>query len=241
MLARAPALWWSRAATLAAAANVYVFVYLAWGTTDTAAVSLVVITALLAERRPAVAGAVLAVAVSLKALLFVVVIALAASIVSRQGRRALARWWTFPAVLVATCAPFLVSSPGAFVEDTMTFNFGKASLEVPTTGLGLPAQRPSVFHGAALAAAVVVALAISVLVVRRIATSRVAPTTAVALAAVMLGALLLTARTFVPPYVTLLATMGALGFLQLDGGLAQVVSAEPPDRVTQERCDTSRR
>ena len=130
--------------------------YLGWGTNDAVAVSLFVIAALVGDRHPRLAGALLALALSFKVVLAVPAIALVAYVWRRQGAAALRRWWTAPAVLAVTVLPYFVADPSTFFDQTVLFNLNRGDFRFPTLGLGLPAVAGGVFHGPVLAVTAVV-------------------------------------------------------------------------------------
>lgn len=204
---------WVRAATIVAVGNAFVATYAGWGTNDAAAAALVVLAGLLVARRPQWAAVALAVAISLKLFLVVAVLPFGVLVLRRGGASALRRWWPLPMVLIVTCIPFFVVGPRAFLDDVLSFNLGKSRLHYPTSGLGLPATHPDVFHGALLAATVVALFAagavIAVALVRWLPTG---PACVVA-TAVLIGAVLLPNRTFQATYLTDLTVLAGAGWL----------------------------
>src|SRR5690606_287857 len=105
--------------------------YMAWGTNDTAAAALLVLAALGARRRPAWAGAALALAIAYKAPLALAVVPWALWVGRTQGRAALRRWWSLPALLAATTLPFLAWGPSSFLDDTLRFWTGSTDTPFP--------------------------------------------------------------------------------------------------------------
>jgi uncharacterized membrane protein len=213
VLARRPEPAWQRLGAIAGVGGAFSIVYLAWGTNDLFAAALVVLALCLADRHPGWAGATLAVALSAKVLLLVLVPPLAVVIVATGGVGALRRWWPCPAVLAATCLPLFVAGPGAFIDDTVWFNLGKAKPLMPTSGIGLPAAYPGTFHGPLLGlvtlAGIAAAVALPLLAVRRWPSVWVAGASA---GAALLG-LLVPARTFQTNYLVLVAVLVPLAWL----------------------------
>ncbi|MBI2710042.1 MAG: hypothetical protein HYX34_10150 [Actinobacteria bacterium] len=204
-LARRPEPVAARAAAIISLGNAFTVLYLAWGTNDAQVAALVLLACLLARRRPALAGAALALAVSGKFLVLVAVPPLLYVETTAYGlRAALRRWWSFPATLLATIVPFLVARPAALFEDTVAFNLGLTKVKMPPSGIGLPIAAPGLFAGPVLAAVTVLgamaALVLPLALVRRRPTLlAVPPATAVGL-----WFLLWPARTFQATYLTLL-------------------------------------
>lgn len=204
---RAPA--WARIGGILGVGSLFSAVYLAWGTNDVFAVSLAILAVALAVRRPALAGVLLAVALSAKLLLVPLVPALGLALWLRGGAGLVKRWWTLPATFVVTCLPFLVISAGPLLDDTIWFNLGRSEPRMPTSGLGLPAVAPGL-PGGVVALATLLGLAFAfgfpVLAVRRRPSVWVA---AAASGAGLLG-LLIPARTFQPNYLVLVASLVGL-------------------------------
>jgi hypothetical protein len=213
VLARRPEPAWMRIGALAGVGSAFTVVYLAWGTNDSLAVCLAVLALCWAEDRPRLAGAALAVAISVKVLLLVLVPPLALAVFLAGGWEAMRRWWTLPAVVAVTCAPFFLVDPGAFVDDTILFNLGKTKPLMPTSGIGLPAVAPGTFHGALLggvtAVGLILALAIPLWAVRRWPSVW----TAGAASGVALLCVMVPARTFQTNYLVLVAALLPLGWL----------------------------
>jgi hypothetical protein len=227
---------WQRLAAIVGMGGAFSIVFLAWGTNDVFAAALVVLALCLADRHPGWAGATLAVALSAKILLLVLVPPLVLVILATGGVAALRRWWTCPALLAVTCLPLFVANPGAFIDDTVWFNLGKAKPLMPTSGIGLPATYPATFHGPLLGAVtllgVAIALAVPVLAVRRRPSIWVAG----ASAGLALLGVLVPARTFQTNYLVLVATLLPLAWLAVDhraGDPApELVDAVAPGQVT---------
>ncbi len=158
---------WGRAAALwAIVGNGAVAVYLSWGANDAAAASLVVLAALQARRRPILAGVLLALGISLKALLVVAVVPLAVLWLGWSRRDGIRSLSSAVVVLAATCGPYLLANPAAFWEDVVSFNLGSTELDYPTSGIGLGAIHPDVIEGPlllGLSAALVLGVAVGVL------------------------------------------------------------------------------
>ncbi|QXC61710.1 hypothetical protein KSP35_02360 [Aquihabitans sp. G128] len=216
-LARRPGSAAARLGAVLVAGNAFTFTYLAWGTNDSLAACAFLASLLLARRRPGWAGAALAVAISCKFLFLVAVPPLLVVVLARQGWAGVKRWWTAPALLAATCLPFLAWSPRAFVDDVLWFNLGKTKPLMPTSGLGLPAVAPGAFHGLLLGLATLAGLAIAFGLVPWLAhrlrsLAWVGPLTALGL----LG-LLVPARTFQWNYLVLVVAAAASGWWALDG------------------------
>lgn len=234
VLARRPDPAWRRLAAVTALGGPFAIVYLAWGTNDVLAVSLAVLALCWAERHPGWAGATLAVALSTKPLLAVLVPPLAVVVVLTGGARALRRWWTLPGVLVATCLPALLAGPTDFLDDAVWFNLGKADVNMPTSGLGLPAVAPGVFSGALLGLVTVVGLAVAV--AGPIWAVRRWPSVWAAACAsgLALLAVLVPARTFQVNYLVLVAALVPLGFLHAGSGdeVSDPVSERAVDPAT---------
>lgn len=202
-----------RLAMVCGVGNALVRDFTAWGTNDAVAGCLFLIALLLAARRPRWAGVALAVAVSFKFLLLMPAIPLAVLVVRRDGWDGLRRWWTAPATLAATCLPFLVAAPKAFVQDAVLYNFGLAKERFPTTGLGLPAVAGQAFHGPLLGLVTVGLFAVGI--AGPIWAVRRWPTTGVASLAGAFGllCLLIPARTFQVHYLVMVAVLLAGGWL----------------------------
>ncbi len=231
MIARRPEPAWARAATVVAFGSSFVVLYGAWGTNDAAAAALVVLAALGARRHPGWAGAALALAVSYKAPLALAVAPWVVWVLRHGGWAALRRWWTLPAVLVATTLPFLVWSPADLLDDTVRFWTGRGDAAFPASGLGLAYRAPDLVAGpvgAAITLGLLVAgLAAAGALVRRVDHPAVLP---VASALVLLG-LLVPARTFQPNYLALVTGMLAAGWLAVGAALepGPDEEARPPD------------
>lgn len=204
---------WARVAALASLSGPIVAVHLAFGTNDTWTGSLVVLAALLAARRPRLAGVLLALAVSIKVLVVVAVVPFGVWVWRHGGRDALGRWWTFPATLAVTGLPFLLADPGAMVDDTVLYWAGRSEHPFPAGGIGLAASQPDIFHGPVLAVTVVgllvAGLAAAVALARRVDHPAILPVAT----AVPVLAILLPARTFQDNYLVLLAGLLAAGWL----------------------------
>ena len=212
-VARRPEPAWLRLGAIAGVGGPFAIVYLGWGTNDLLAVALAVLALCWGERRPALAGVALALALSTKLLLAVLVPPLVLAVVLAGGWSAVRRWWTMPATLVVTCLPFFVASPSAFVNDTVMFNLGRTEPLFPTSGIGLPAAHPEVFSGAVLATVTligfVLAVAFPIWAVRRWPSVW----TAGAAAGVALLCVLVPARTFQVNYLVLVAALLPLAWL----------------------------
>ena len=206
-LARRPEPAWIRLGAICGIGGPFTIVYLAWGTNDLTAVALAVLALCWADRRPRLAGVVLALALSTKVLLAVLVPPLAFAVFLAGGWAALRRWWTVPATLLVTCLPFLAASPSDFLDDTVWFNLGRSKPLMPTSGIGLPAAHPGVFHGPVLGLltllGLVAALVVPLLAVRRWPSVW----TAGASAGVALLFVLVPARTFQTNYLVLVASL----------------------------------
>jgi hypothetical protein len=220
VVARRPEPAWARVGALMGIGSAFSVVYLAWGTNDLFAASLCVLALAWAKDHPGRAGATLAVALSAKVLLLALVPPLALAVfllagTGSAGWAALRRWWSLPAVLVATCLPALVADPSAFVDDTIWFNLGRSKPIMPTSGIGLPAVWPGAFHGVLLGlvtlAGVVLAFGGPLWAVRRWPSVW----TAGAAAGVGLLGLMVPARTFQTNYLVLVATLIPLAWLAL--------------------------
>lgn len=229
---------WARVAAIAASTGPIVAMHLAYGTNDTWAAALVVIAALLAERRPRLAALGLGLAISVKVLVALAVLPFALWVWDRGGSAALRRWWPTPAFLAVTCLPFLVVGPRAFLDDTVLFWAGANERPFPTSGFGLPAVAPDLFHGPLLAVTTLALAAAgmggAVLLVRRFPHH--AAVLPVATAAAMAG-VLVPARTFQGNYLAAVAGMLATGWLVVGDRLgvgagphraAAVGEVEPP-------------
>lgn len=204
---------WLRIGAMAGVGSALTVVFLSWGTNDSLAVGLAVLALCWADDRPRLAGATLAVALSVKPLLLVLVPPLALAVLLAGGWAALRRWWTLPAVLVATCVPLLLADPAAFVDDTVLFNLGRTRPLMPTSGIGLPAVAPSTFHGVLLGAITVLGL-VAALVVPLWAVRRWPSVwTAGAASGIALLCVMVPARTFQTNYLVLVASLLPLGWL----------------------------
>lgn len=206
---------WARASMILVLGSAFPVAYGSWGRNDVIPGCLVVLTALLADHRPRLAGLLFGLAVSFKFLVLVAVPPLVWWIAKRRGVGELRRWWTAPALLAATCVPFLVADPRAFVDDTLLFNLGLTDLVYPTSGMGLPVAAPGVFHGPVLAlasvACEVVALALPLLLVRRMHRAAAIPFAA----ALGTWFLIWPSRTFQSGYLTLIVVLASTGWLLL--------------------------
>ncbi|WP_426573121.1 hypothetical protein [Aquihabitans sp. McL0605] len=214
-LARRPEPAWLRLGAICGLGGPFTLVYLSWGTNDLMAVALAVLALCWADRRPRLAGFTLALALSVKVLLAVLIPPLAVVVVLTGGWAALRRWWTLPATLLVTCLPFLAASPSAFLDDTVWFNLGRSKPLMPTSGIGLPATSPGLFHGPLLGLltvlGLVLALVLPILAVRRWPSVW----TAGASAGVGLLCVLVPARTFQTNYLVLVASLLPLAWLAL--------------------------
>lgn len=228
VIARRPEPPWARAAALSASSGLIVSIHLGYGTNDTWAASLFVLGALALDRRPRVAGVLLALAVSVKFLLLPPIALWLAWRFRVEGMAVLRRLWTLPATLVATCLPFLLWAPGDFLNDTLLFWLGRNDEPFPTSGFGLAAAASGVFHGPVLALATVACAVIGVVaaaaVVRRFAHPAALPPAA---ALVVLG-LLVPARTFQGNYLAMIAGLLATGWLVVG---ARAADADAPART----------
>lgn len=229
VLARRPGPAFARLGAVAAVGNAFTITYLAWGTNDAFAVCCFVLALALASgRQPRLgwAGVALAVAISFKFLFLVAVPPLLVVVFAQAGWVGVRRWWTTPAVLAVTCLPYLVWSPGDFLDDVVWFNLGRTEPLMPTSGLGLPAVAPGVFHGVVLGAVTMLGLAIAFVVVplvplvarRARSLGWVGPLTSLGL----LG-LLVPARTFQINYLVLIVASAATGWW--------LVGEDAPDRT----------
>jgi hypothetical protein len=203
---------WARAGAVLCVGSAFTLVYLAWGTNDSLAMCALVGALLLAERRPGWAGVALALAISCKFLLLVAVPPLVVALLAAHGWAGLRRWWSAPALMASTCLVFLVLAPGDFVDDVLWFNLGRTEPLMPTSGIGLPATHPDVFHGPVLALVTLAGLALAFGVVPWLAgrlrsLAWVGPLTSLAL----LG-LLIPARTFQANYLVLVVGVLATGW-----------------------------
>lgn len=227
---RGPA--WARLGAVLGLGSVFSVMFLAWGTNDVFAASVALLALCLADRHPSWAGVLLAVALSTKLLLAVLLPPLALVIWLTGGWAAIRRWWTLPTVLVATCLPWFIADPAAFVDDTVLFNLGRSDVNMPTSGIGLPAVAPS-FDGLPLAVVtvlgVVLALVVPLLAVRRWPSVWVAAPSA----AFSLVAVLVPARTFQNNYLVLVAALLPTAWLALANPLpgGGDVSEAGPDRT----------
>jgi hypothetical protein len=152
----------ARAGMILGAMGVPTIYYVAWGTNDGAAIALFLLAALLGAQRPRLAGVLLAFALSFKVVLALPALALATLVWRTQGAARLRSWWTCPAVLIATCLPYLIADPRLFVDQTVLFNLNRGSFRFPTLGMGLPAIAGDVFEGPVLAATTVAGLVLAV-------------------------------------------------------------------------------
>jgi hypothetical protein len=196
---------WARLGAVLGLVSVLTVLNLAWGTNDVFTAALAIL-AVCAIRRAPLAGVLLALAVSAKVLLVVLVVPLALWVWLDGGWPALRRWWTFPAVMAATCLPYLIADPSSFLDDTVWFNLGRSSTNMPTSGIGIPAVHPG-FGGPALAAVTALGL-VAALVGPAWAVRRwPSPWVATAASGVALLAVLLPARTFQANYLVIVAAL----------------------------------
>jgi hypothetical protein len=232
VVARRPEPAWARVGALLGVGSAFSVVYLAWGTNDLFAASLCVLALAWAKDRPGWAGATLAVALSAKVLLLALVppLALAVFLVAdgggataagtvgsagSAGWAALRRWWTLPAVLAVTCLPALVADPSAFVDDTVWFNLGRSKPIMPTSGIGLPAVWPDLFHGPLLGVITLAGVALAFVAPLWAVRRWPSVWTAGAAAGIGLLGLMVPARTFQTNYLVLVATLAPLAWLAL--------------------------
>jgi hypothetical protein len=221
-LARRPEPAWLRVGAIGGLAGPFSMIYLGWGTNDLLAVSLAVLALCWADRRPRLAGVALALALSTKLLLAVLLPPLALAVVLAGGWAALRRWWTLPATLLVTCLPWFAAQPSDFLDDTVWFNLGRSKPVMPTSGIGLPAAHADLFHGPLLGVITAVGLVLAVVLplwaVRRWPSVWVAG----ASAGVALLCVLVPARTFQTNYLVLVAALLPLAWLALPavGGAA---------------------
>lgn len=213
-LARRPEPAWARLGAVLGVGSAFAVIYLSWGTNDAFAVALAVTALAVADRSPGWAGVALAVAVSAKLLLAVLLPPLALVVWMSGGWAALRRWWTFPAVMTATILPALVVDHRSFLDDAVWFNLGRVEPRMPTSGLGLPAVAPGL-DGPALALitalGLVVALVVPLMAVRRWPSVW----TAGASAGLALLAVLIPARTFQVNYLVLVAALLPLVLMEV--------------------------
>lgn len=212
VLARRPGPEWARAGSVLLLGNAYTFTYLAWGTNDSLAVCALVVALAWAEDRPGPAAMALAVAVSVKFLLLVAVAPLAVVVVARSGWVGLRRWWPAPALLAATCLPYLLAAPADFVDDVVWFNLGRTEPLMPTSGLGLPAVAEGVFTGPLLAVVTVAGFAAAFVLVPVLARRWPSPAIVGPLCSLGLLGLLVPARTFQINYLVLVVAAAATGW-----------------------------
>ena len=213
VVARRPEPAHARAAMIVGAIGLPLTYYLCWGTNDAASLSLFLIGALIGKKRPALAGVALGLALSFKIVMAIPLLALAAFVLRTEGWSGVWRRWTCPALLAVTVLPYLAADPSVFVDEALLFNLNRGSFRFPVLGIGLPALAPGVFHGPLLVALVVVG-AVGALVVPAVVVWR-RPTLPVALVAgglAMLG-MFIPASNFRPPYLVLVATLVAGGWL----------------------------
>lgn len=200
-----PAPPWARAAALLVlGANLAVATELSWGTNDTAAAGLLVLAAYLAVRRPWWAGVLAGLALSFKVLLVVAAVPVVVVLARRWGRATALRFvGGAAALLTLTCLPYLVASPGDFIEDTVSFNLGRTDLTYPTSGIGFGAMAPGTFTDGVILVSSVLLLAVAGVATWWSLLRR--PTLGVALAcgALLVVAGLLPARTFQVSYLPL--------------------------------------
>ncbi len=213
VVARRPEPAHVRAAMIVGAIGLPLTYYLCWGTNDAISLSLFLIGALIGKKRPALAGVALALALSFKIVLAIPLLALSALVLRTEGWAGWRRRWTGAAVLAVTVLPYLAAAPKAFVDEALLFNLNRGSFRFPVLGIGLPALAPGVFHGPLLAVVVLIG-AVGALVVPVVVVWR-RPTLPVALVAGGLGMLgmFIPASNFRPPYLVLVATLVAGGWL----------------------------
>jgi len=221
---------WMRAGVLFGLGSAFSIVYLAWGTNDLLAATLVVLALCAAEDHPRRAGVALAVALSAKVLLAVLLPPLALAVFLAGGWAALRRWWTLPATLAVTCLPFLAAAPGAFLDDTVWFNLGRSKPLMPVSGIGLPALYPHTMHGPLLGVLTLLGLVLALAFPLWAVWKRPSVWTAGSAAAVALLAVLIPARTFQTNYLVLVAVLAPLGwFARRDAGVGPVLGVAAPD------------
>ena len=214
LIARRPETAWARTAAVLGLGSAFTLVYLSWGTNDTFAAALAVGALAVADKTPRWSGVMLAVAVSAKLLLGVLIPPLLVVIWTTGGYRSLRRWWTFPATLAATIVPFLVLDPAAFMDDTVWFNLGRSEPRMPTSGLGIPAFAPG-FTGVPLFVVTLTGLVLALVLPVAVTRRRPSVWMAGATAGFALLAVLLPARTFQVNYLVLVAALVPLGFLSI--------------------------
>jgi hypothetical protein len=213
VVARRPEPAYARAGMILGFAGVPTIYYLGWGTNDAIAVSLFLVAALTGERRPRVAGVVLAVALSFKIVLAVPAIALAALVWRTQGPRAMRACWTCPAVLAATVLPYFLADPGTFVDETVLFNLNRGSFRFPVLGMGLPAVAGGVFHGPLLAVTAAAGLALAAGAPAWAVWRRPSLPSALVAGGLGLLGLFLPAANFRRPYIVLVVALVSGGWL----------------------------
>lgn len=227
-VARLDAPAWARVGGVAGVGSALAIIYLSWGTNDPFAAALAVLALVLAERRPAWAGVVLAVAVSAKVLLALILVPLTVVVVHRGGWSAVRRWWTFPVAMGVSVLPALIAAPSAFLDDTVWFNLGRTEPKMPTSGIGVPAWAPGL-PGGALAVLTVVGVALAVGLPVMAARRRPSVWTAGAASGLGLLGLLVPARTFQVNYLVLVAALIPLCWLASSVNQpAEVGGPEPP-------------
>ena len=209
-IARRPAPAPRRAAALAAAtASGAVAAFLPWGANDSAAAALVVLAAFASARRPVLAGVLLALGVSLKALLVVAALPLGIMWLATSRRVAVRAALAAGVTLALTCVPYLLAAPVDFVEDVVSFNLGTTEMTYPASGVGLGAAFPGVVDGPlliGLSAALVLAIAVpGAMWVRRVPR----PEVALFVSGLIVLAGLLPARSFQLSYAPLMVLMWA--------------------------------
>ncbi|MCB0986880.1 MAG: hypothetical protein H6519_11730 [Microthrixaceae bacterium] len=207
---------WARASAILTLGSAFTVAFATWGRNDAIPSTLFILACLYASRRPRLAALMIGVAVSFKFLFLIALPPLAWWVAENHGRRALRRWWPAPAFLAATCIPFALASPGAFIEDAILFNFGLTDMVYPASGIGLPVIAPGIFQGPVLAAATVVcealALTLPLVIARRAGRLTVVPVAA----AVGLWFLVLPSRTFQHDYLGFLVVLASTLWLYLD-------------------------
>lgn len=121
-------------------------------------------------------------------------------------------WWSFPATMAVTCVPFLIWSAGPFLDDVLWFNLGRTEPLMPTSGLGLPAVAPDVFHGPLLGASTLAGMVLAFAVVPWLAARLRSLAWVGPLTALGLVGLLLPARTFQINYLVLIVMAATTGW-----------------------------
>lgn len=212
-IALRPEAAWRRAAALSASSGLIVAVHLGYGTNDTWAASLFVLAVMVLERRPRLAGVLLALAISIKFLLLPPVALWLAWRWRHEGWEVVRRLWTLPALLVATCLPFLLWSPSDFLNDTALFWLGRNEDPFPTSGFGLAAVHPDQVRGPVLAVATIGCAVLGVLGARAILRRWPQVVALPPAAAVVVMGLLIPARTFQGNYLAMVVGLIATAWL----------------------------